>query len=269
MAEAVKQEQTEGETVSLDNMKDLKVKKGANLIVKIIAMVLMPMLVIIFFAMLALKAVGNNTADTLVKEERAATEYAMQLNLDSASGEGFRYENGSLCKGEINFTENQSFFQNFTSNNNVDVVLFWDKEAAAASFDYSGIVLSDSVASKVLAGSEYFDTSLKLGDTRYYAYLTPITGTDGKTAGALAVAIPVEHVKELYSGIVRSNTIFMYVLALIFCISTILVVRLISRALLGVVSNLDQVAEGRLNFDISTKLVNRTAKLPERCIPLW
>ena len=33
MAEAVKQEQTEGETVSLDNMKDLKGKKGANLIV--------------------------------------------------------------------------------------------------------------------------------------------------------------------------------------------------------------------------------------------
>lgn len=119
----------------------------------------------------------------------------------------------------------RAFFQNFTSNTNVDVVLFWDKEAAAASFDYSGIVLSDSVASKVLSGSEYFDTSLKLGDTRYYAYLTPITGTDGKTAGALAVAIPVEHVKELYSGIVRSNTIFMYVLALIFCISTILVVR--------------------------------------------
>ena len=258
MAEAVKKEQTEGETVSLDNMKDLKGKKGANLIVKILAMVLMPMLVIIFFAMLALKAVGNNTAETLVKEELAATEYAMRLNLDSASGEGFRYENGSLCKGEINFTENQSFFQNFTSNTNVDVVLFWDKEAAAASFDYSGIVLSDSVASKVLSGSEYFDTSLKLGDTRYYAYLTPITGTDGKTAGALAVAIPVEHVKELYSGIVRSNTIFMYVLALIFCSSTILVVRLISRALLGVVSNLDQVAEGRLNFDISTKLVNRT-----------
>ena len=158
MAEAVKQEQTEGETVSLDNMKDLKGKKGANLIVKILAMVLMPMLVIIFFAMLALKEVGNNTAETLVKEELVATEYAMQLNLDSASGEGFRYENGSLCKGEINFTENQSFFQNFTSNTNVDVVLFWDKEAAAASFDYSGIVLSDSVASKVLAGSEYFDT---------------------------------------------------------------------------------------------------------------
>lgn len=49
MAEAVKKEQTEGETVSLDNMKDLKGKKGANLIVKILAMVLMPMLVIIIF----------------------------------------------------------------------------------------------------------------------------------------------------------------------------------------------------------------------------
>ena len=30
MAEAVKQEQTEGETVSLDNMKDLKGEKGSK-----------------------------------------------------------------------------------------------------------------------------------------------------------------------------------------------------------------------------------------------
>ena len=44
MAEAVKQEQTEGETVSLDNMKDLKGKKGANLIVKILAMVLLSLI---------------------------------------------------------------------------------------------------------------------------------------------------------------------------------------------------------------------------------
>lgn len=31
MAEAVKKEQTEGETVSLDNMKDLKGKKGSKI----------------------------------------------------------------------------------------------------------------------------------------------------------------------------------------------------------------------------------------------
>ena len=258
MAEAVKKEQTEGETVSLDNMKDLKGKKGANLIVKILAMVLMPMLVIIFFAMLALKAVGNNTAETLVKEELAATEYAMQLNLDSASGEGFRYENGSLCKGEINFTENQSFFQNFTSNTNVDVVLFWDKEAAAASFDYSGIVLSDSVASKVLSGSEYFDTSLKLGDTGCYAYLAPLKNTDGTVVGILAACMPVREVNALYKGIVTGRAIAILILVAAFCVSTFIVVGMISKALLGVVGNLDQIAEGKLNFKVPDKLLNRS-----------
>lgn len=79
------------------------------------------------------------------------------------------------------------------------MVLFWDKEAAAASFDYSGIVLSDSVASKVLSGSEYFDTSLKLGDTRYYAYLTPITGTRRQDSGGSGSGDP---------GGARERTVF-------------------------------------------------------------
>ena len=257
----VKQEQNEGEngTIQLNGIKDLKGRKGANLIVKILALVLVPMLVIVIFASLALDAVGDDTAERLVREELVATEYAMQLNLNNASEEGFRYENGVLYKGEINLSDNLVFLETFKENTGVDVALFWGKELAVSDIKESGIRLNDAVADQVLAGENYYSTSVKLGSERYYAYMTPIYGEDGQNAvGILAVALPVKDIAAVYSGVVSSNTIFLVVLLLVFCVSTILVVTLISKALLRVVSNLDLVAEGKLDFAVSGKLINRT-----------
>ena len=257
----VKQEQNEGEngTIQLNGIKDLKGRKGANLIVKILALVLVPMLVIVIFASLALDAVGDDTAERLVREELVATEYAMQLNLNNASEEGFRYENGVLYKGEINLSDNLVFLETFKENTGVDVALFWGKELAVSDIKESGIRLNDAVADQVLAGENYYSTSVKLGSERYYAYMTPIYGEDGQNAvGILAVALPVKDIAAVYSRMVSSNTIFLVVLLLVFCVSTILVVTLISKALLRVVSNLDLVAEGKLDFAVSGKLINRT-----------
>ncbi len=257
----VKQGQNEGEngTIQLNGIKDLKGRKGANLIVKILALVLVPMLVIVIFASLALDAVGDDTAERLVREELVATEYAMQLNLNNASEEGFRYENGVLYKGEINLSDNLVFLETFKENTGVDVALFWGKELAVSDINESGIRLNDAVADQVLAGENYYSTSVKLGSERYYAYMTPIYGEDGQNAvGILAVALPVKDIAAVYSGVVSSNTIFLVVLLLVFCVSTILVVTLISKALLRVVSNLDLVAEGKLDFAVSGKLINRT-----------
>lgn len=257
----VKQGQNEGEngTIQLNGIKDLKGRKGANLIVKILALVLVPMLVIVIFASLALDAVGDDTAERLVREELVATEYAMQLNLDNASEEGFRYENGVLYKGEINLSDNLVFLETFKENTGVDVALFWGKELAVSDIKESGIRLNDAVADQVLAGENYYSTSVKLGSERYYAYMTPIYGEDGQNAvGILAVALPVKDIAAVYSHVVSSNTIFLVVLLLVFCVSTILVVTLISKALLRVVSNLDLVAEGKLDFAVSDKLINRT-----------
>lgn len=257
----VKQGQNEGEngTIQLNGIKDFKGRKGANLIVKILALVLVPMLVIVIFASLALDAVGDDTAERLVREELVATEYAMQLNLNNASEEGFRYENGVLYKGEINLSDNLVFLETFKENTGVDVALFWGKELAVSDINESGIRLNDAVADQVLAGENYYSTSVKLGSERYYAYMTPIYGEDGQNAvGILAVALPVKDIAAVYSGVVSSNTIFLVVLLLVFCVSTILVVTLISKALLRVVSNLDLVAEGKLDFAVSGKLINRT-----------
>ena len=257
----VKQGQNEGEngTIQLNGIKDFKGRKGANLIVKILALVLVPMLVIVIFASLALDAVGDDTAERLVREELVATEYAMQLNLNNASEEGFRYENGVLYKGEINLSDNLVFLETFKENTGVDVALFWGKELAVSDINESGIRLNDAVADQVLAGENYYSTSVKLGSERYYAYMTPIYGEDGQNAvGILAVALPVKDIAAVYSGVVSSNTIFLVVLLLVFCVSTILVVTLISKAFLRVVSNLDLVAEGKLDFAVSGKLINRT-----------
>ena len=120
------------------------------------------------------------------------------------------------------------------------------------------ITLSEKVASKVLGGESYFSNSLKLGDTGCYAYLAPLKNTDGTVVGILAACMPVREVNALYKGIVTGRAIAILILVAAFCVSTFIVVGMISKALLGVVGNLDQIAEGKLNFKVPDKLLNRS-----------
>ena len=76
--------------------------------------------------------------------------------------------------------------------------------------------------------------------------------------GILAACMPVREVNALYKGIVTGRAIAILILVAAFCVSTFIVVGMISKALLGVVGNLDQIAEGKLNFKVPDKLLNRS-----------
>ena len=82
--------------------------------------------------------------------------------------------------------------------------------------------------------------------------------TDGTVVGILAACMPVREVNALYKGIVTGRAIAILILVAAFCVSTFIVVGMISKALLGVVGNLDQIAEGKLNFKVPDKLLNRS-----------
>ena len=259
MAEEVSKGQVEGENgTALGGIKDIKGKKGANMIVKILAVVLVPLAAIAIIAILALNSAGDKISDEMMQHELAATEYAMEMSLGNSAPGDFRYENGTLYKGELNLTDNKQVLDGLKQNAGVDVALFWGKELAVTNLTGESVSLSENVSSKVLGGQSYFSNSLKFGKTSYYAYLAPLKNTDGSVVGILAMCIPAKDVEGLYSGIVTGRAALILGLVAIFCVSTFIVVGLISKALLGVVGNLDQIAEGRLNFQIPDKLLNRS-----------
>ena len=259
MAEEVKKGQNEeGKGTALGGINDLKGKKGANMVVKILAIVLVPLAVIAVIAILALNSSGDRISDVMMKHELAATEYALEMSLTNSAPGDFRYENGTLYKGELNLSDNKQVLDGMKQNAGVDVAMFWGKDLAVTNLTGSDIALSEKASSRVLGGESYFSNSMKLGDTSCYVYLAPLKNTDGTVVGILATCIPVKEVEGLYKGIVTSRAAAILILMAVFCVSTLIVVGLISKALLGVVCNLDQIAEGKLNFKVPEKLLNRS-----------
>lgn len=258
MAE-VKQGQAEGENgTALGGISDLKGKKGANMVVKILAIVLVPLAAIAVISIMALNSAGSRISDKMMKHELTATEYALEMSLSNSAPGDFKYEGGALYKGELNLTDNKQVLDTFRENAGVDVALFWGKDLAVSNLSEDGVTLSENVSSRVLGGESYFTNSIKLGRTSYYAYLAPLKNTDGSVVGILTMCIPASEVKDIYSGIVSGRAAIILVLVAVFCVSSFIVVGLISKALLGVVGNLDRIAEGKLNFKVPEKLLNRS-----------
>ena len=259
MAEEVNKGQTQGENgTDFGGIKELKGKKGANMVVKILAIVLVPLVAIAVIAIFALNSAGDKISDELMNHELAATEYALEMSLNNSAPGDFTYENGALYKGELNLTDNKQILDAMKQNAGVDVAMFWGKDLAVTNLDESSITLSEKVSSKVLGGESYFSNSMKLGDTGCYAYLAPLKNTDGTVVGILATCIPVKEVEGLYKGIVTGRAAAILILVTVFCVSSFIVVGLISKALMGVVGNLDQIAEGKLNLKVPDKLLNRS-----------
>ena len=180
MTEEVSKEQIKGENgTGIDEAKRLKEKKGANMVVKILAIVLVPLIAIAVIAILALNSAGDRISDAMMKHELAATEYALEMSLNNSAPGDFSYENGALYKGELNLTDNKQVLDALKQNAGVDVALFWGSDLAVTNLTGGTITLSEKVASKVLGGESYFSNSLKLGDTGCYAYLAPLKNTDG------------------------------------------------------------------------------------------
>ena len=171
MTEEVSKEQIKGENgTGIDEAKRLKEKKGANMVVKILAIVLVPLIAIAVIAILALNSAGDRISDAMMKHELAATEYALEMSLNNSAPGDFSYENGALYKGELNLTDNKQVLDALKQNAGVDVALFWGSDLAVTNLTGGTITLSEKVASKVLGGESYFSNSLKLGDTGCYAY---------------------------------------------------------------------------------------------------
>ena len=240
-------------------------KTGANILVKMLMAFLVPMIVLVTMAVLALRSVGNGTAEGLVQQELKAMTYFANNTLEKASDGGYRYEDGCLYKGELDLTEDNNFLDSFRENSEVEIALFYGTQSVATSMlDGSdarvlGVEAPESVSSKVLNGENCFESGVNMGGRDYYGYFSPLySGEGGAPVGMLLTALPVDTAKHTYSRLLTSNIIFMVLLVALFTVSTILVVLVIVKALMAMVGNIDRMAEGELNFKISEKLLNRS-----------
>lgn len=243
---------------------EIKKKKGLNLMIKILILSLVPILIIVVMAGLAIRSVGVQVSDKLIKHELNATIYAMEMTLSALNSDDYRCDGTNLYKGNYNITKNETTLDVFKKNTQVDVTIFWGKTRMATTVIDStgkrviGTEISDKVYDEVTKKGNCFTSSVMIGGEEYYGYYEPLKNSDGSQVGIVFTGIPTKTAKDIYMRLMTSNIIFMIVISIAACGIIVFAMCMIIKAITLVINNLDRVASGELNFKVSNKLVGRS-----------
>lgn len=245
----------------------LEKKKGLNLMTKILVTALIPLILIVVIAGMSIHSVGSVVARKLVMHEMQTASYALEMTLDSLGSGDYRSDGTNLYKGNYNLTSNNQTIDDFKKKTNVDVTVFWKKTRMVTSVidkngkRSTGTDISDSVYDKVMQDGKYFSDNVDIGGTEYYGYYEALKNADGSSQAIIFTGMPSSDVKAIYKKRLVNTTVFMIVITLMACALLAAVITFIVKAITKVIGHLGEVADGKLDFKISEKLLQRSDEI--------
>ena len=245
----------------------LEKKKGLNLMTKILITALIPLILIAVIAGVSIHSVGSVVARKLVKHEMQTASYALEMTLDSLGSGDYHSDGTNLYKGNYNLNSNNQTIDDFKKKTNVDVTVCWKKTRMVTSVidkdgkRVTGTAISDSVYDKVMQDGKYFSDNTDIEGTEYYGYYEALKNADGSSQAIIFTGMPSSDVKAIYKKRLVNTTVFMIIIALMACALLAMVITFIVKAITKVIGHLDEVADGKLDFKISEKLLQRSDEI--------
>ena len=241
-----------------------KKKKGLKLLGKILVSVIIPLVVLLFMAWLALDAVGSKTAGGCTEKELRTAVYAIEYEMNLLSDGEFTAKDGILYKGDYDLSADTGFFDEFKTYTDVDITIFWANERLATSVvDKTGAravhtTMSDELYQTICEDGSYFSEDVVVVDEDYYGYYELFKDYGDGSEVIVFAGKDIATVKALYARTLIGNVIFLVVIAALICVLVGAIVAFIVKAIGQSVGNLGNVADGRLTENISQKLLNRS-----------
>lgn len=245
----------------------LEKKKVLNLMTKILITALIPLILIVVIAGVSIHSVGSVVARKLVKHEMQTASYALEMTLDSLGSGDYHSDGTNLYKGNYNLNSNNQTIDDFKKKTNVDVTVCWKKTRMVTSVidkdgkRVTGTAISDSVYDKVMQDGKYFSDNTDIEGTEYYGYYEALKNADGSSQAIIFTGMPSSDVKAIYKKRLVNTTVFMIIIALMACALLAMVITFIVKAITKVIGHLDEVADGKLDFKISEKLLQRSDEI--------
>lgn len=247
--------------------KVLEKKKGLNLMIKILITVLIPLILIVVLAGVSIHSVGSVVAKKLVMHEMQTASYALEMTFDSLGSGDYHSDGTNLYKGNYNLNSNNQTIDDFKKKTNVDVTVFWKKTRMVTSAidkdgkRVTGTAIPDSVYDKVMQDGKYFSDNVDIEGTEYYGYYEALKNADGSSQAIIFTGMPSSDVKAIYKKRLVNTTVFMIIITLMVCALLAVVITFIVKAITKVIGHLDEVADGKLDFKISEKLLQRSDEI--------
>ena len=248
---------------------EAKMKKGLQLMGKISAVVAIPMAALVLLGCLIGVSGMNGVSDILMKEQLESAEYSFGQIMDGLSDGDYRYENGTLYKGDYDVTANENVLTEFKENTGIEVSIVVGNVRGATTMSdadgksMKGQSISETVYEKLQAGEADYDQKLKIGSKNYLAYYMPIKNASGEIYGSLFVGYD----KKTVSAMTRSNIYKMVGTLCVIAVATMAVIaflmRSIGKVLHNTVDHLEEVADGSLNVMVQNKVLERNDELGE------
>ena len=246
-----------------------KKEKGLQLMGKISVVVAIPMAALVLLGCLIGVSGMNGVSDILMKEQLVSAEYSFGQIMDGLSDGDYRYENGTLYKGDYDVTANENVLTEFKENTGIEVSIVVGNVRGATTMSdadgksMKGQSISETVYEKLKAGEADYDQKLKIGSKNYLAYYMPIKNASGEIYGSLFVGYD----KNTVSAMTRSNIYKMVGTLCVIAVAVMAVIaflmRSIGKVLHNTVDHLEEVADGSLDVMVQNKVLERNDELGE------
>lgn len=238
-------------------------KKGLGLLGKILLAVMIPLIMLVLIAVWAMNAVGTRTAGGCTERELKTAVYAVENEMDILAKGEFVQKDGVLYKGDYNLSEDTGFFDEFKTNTNVDITIFWANTRLATSVtDKEGArvvntTMSDELYKKIRTDGSYFSENVVVVDEDYYGYYELYQDYGEGSEVIIFAGKDIATVRALYQDTVKIYVSLIVVLAVLICVLVSIIVTVIVKMIAGTIDNLGNVANGQLTEKVSQKLLKR------------
>lgn len=235
---------------------------GTKLFRKFVSMTGIPVLIVsivltIVAGISLSSALSDRTIDSL--KAVAATTQATLKSMDSR--DYYMNENGIVFKGDYQITDNNQIFLNIKNRARMDITFYYKNISVATSIGdpksdayLTGEEAAETLVKNVLeTGAEKsYDNFMQQGNATY-AYCAPISNTMGETVGMLLVTMDkAETVAYIYKRVAFSVACGL-IMSLVAVFIGIITSRRMVRPILENKRLIDQLAEGRLDAEVTQK----------------
>lgn len=191
--------------------------------------------------------------------------YSVSGTFDTLDRGKYEMDGNYLRKGEYEISKNDSLLENFVSNSEVELSIYFGDTVVATSMTshksgqkISGETADPQIVETVVTNKEeYTDNNALINDYYYYACYIPLKNPGGDVIGMILALKPVKQTDEM----IQKNTIGILILAAILLVLAAVVVLFIAsrigRAVRRAGRMLDDLSQGDLTISIDPKVIRR------------
>ena len=234
-----------------------------NLTTKILLCVTLPIIILVIFAVLALRSTGNLMAERMLEQRLAISDHALKEMFSLTSTDDFHLDGDDLYLGSLNLTADNTIIDTYNKDTGIDVAIFYGTTRRATTVKASdgtravGTLLSEEAYQQLKTVGYYFSNNVVVEGEPYYAYYELAANYGSGNEVAICTGISAASARSIYESRLTSTAIFMVVIALVSLVVVIFIVRNIVKSITTSVNHLDEVAKGKLNFTVSEKMTAR------------